>query len=120
MRYTSTRQLPDGPAKWSVCFLSKTCGTPRLRVPNTLSEPLPITAPTSPAPPPRAPGRTRRTRYTFEEAVLAGWADDSGMIVPESIPAVSAFKLQQWRGRSMSYAELAFEIFSLFVTTEVP
>jgi len=51
--------------------------------------------------------------------VLAGWADDDGMIVPESIPTVSPFKLQQWRGRSMSYAELAFEVFSLFVSTEV-
>ena len=37
-------------------------------------------------------------RYTFKEAVLAGWASDGGMILPEVVPTVTMEKLQRWRG----------------------
>ena len=36
-------------------------------------------------------------RLTFEEAVLAGWAPDGGMLLPEHIPRLSAVEMQQWR-----------------------
>ncbi len=49
----------------------------------------------------------------FQDAVLMGLADDGGLIIPESIPDVSA-KLAAWR--ELSYPQLAYEIISLFAT----
>ena len=42
-----------------------------------------------------------------------GLADDGGLIIPESIPDVSA-KLGEWR--ELAYPQLAYEIISLFAT----
>ncbi|WP_022669931.1 threonine synthase [Hippea alviniae] len=47
---------------------------------------------------------------SFIDAFLMGLADDGGLIVPEEIPSVELDKLQ-----SLSYTELAFEIFKLFI-----
>jgi threonine synthase len=47
----------------------------------------------------------------FQQAVMMGLADDGGLLVPESIPDV-ADRLARWRG--LSYADLAFEVLSLF------
>ncbi len=49
----------------------------------------------------------------FQDAVLMGLGDDGGLIIPESIPDVSG-KLDEWR--KLSYAELAFEVISLFAS----
>ena len=49
----------------------------------------------------------------FQDAVMMGLADDGGLIVPQQIPDVSD-RLADWSG--LSYAELAFEVISLFAT----
>ena len=49
----------------------------------------------------------------FCDILLEGLAPDGGLAVPETIPRVSADTLEQWR--SLSYAELATEILSLFI-----
>lgn len=54
----------------------------------------------------------------FIDAILMGLADDGGLLVPECIPQVSAETLKGWQ--SLSYVELATEIFSLFVNDEIP
>ena len=61
---------------------------------------------------------TRRPKdgklYTFEEAVLAGWADDGGMILPETLPILDASKLV-----GKSFEDVAFEVLRLF-TDNIP
>jgi len=49
----------------------------------------------------------------FKNAVMMGLADDGGLLLPESIPQISAEKLESWR--NLTYPELAFSIISLFV-----
>lgn len=51
-------------------------------------------------------------RRRFCEILLEGLAPDGGLYLPEVYPRVDAATLQRWRG--LSYAELAFEILSLF------
>ncbi|MCB1645136.1 MAG: threonine synthase [Pseudomonadales bacterium] len=53
------------------------------------------------------------TGISFRETVLMGLADDGGLLVPESVPDVSA-ELSSWQGKS--YSELALEIMSRFIT----
>ena len=50
---------------------------------------------------------------SFSEVLLMGLAPDGGLMLPERYPQVDAATLQRWR--NLSYAELAFEIMSLFV-----
>ena len=47
---------------------------------------------------------------SFIDAFLMGLADDGGLIVPEYVPKVELDRL-----KSLSYKELAFEIFKLFI-----
>ena len=49
----------------------------------------------------------------FCDILLGGLAPDGGLYLPESYPQV-ADRLAAWRG--LSYADLAFEILSLFIT----
>ena len=49
----------------------------------------------------------------FQDAVMTGLAPDGGLLLPESLPDVSD-KLAEWK--DLSYAELAFEVMSLFAT----
>jgi len=49
----------------------------------------------------------------FQDAVLMGLADDGGLLIPESIPAVAG-ELDRWA--AMSYGELAFEVLRLYAT----
>jgi threonine synthase len=49
----------------------------------------------------------------FCDIVLEGLAPDGGLYVPETYPQVSAAQLAQWR--TLSYAQLAFEILRLFI-----
>jgi len=54
------------------------------------------------------------TPQPFSDILLEGLAPDGGLAMPETIPQVSADTLEQWR--SLSYADLAYEVLSLFVT----
>lgn len=50
---------------------------------------------------------------SFSQVLLMGLAPDGGLMMPQSYPQVSADMLSKWR--SLSYAELAFEVMSLFI-----
>ena len=52
-------------------------------------------------------------RKRFCEILLEGLAPDGGLYLPESYPQVSAETLEKWR--NLSYADLAFEILSLYI-----
>jgi len=52
-------------------------------------------------------------RRRFCEILLEGLAPDGGLYLPEQYPKIDAALLAKWRG--LSYAELAFEILSLYV-----
>ncbi|MDH1525443.1 threonine synthase [Achromobacter mucicolens] len=50
----------------------------------------------------------------FSDILLEGLAPDGGLAVPQTLPQVSAETLESWRG--LPYADLAFEVLSLFAT----
>ena len=52
-------------------------------------------------------------RKRFCEILLEGLAPDGGLYLPETYPLVDDATLTRWRG--LAYADLAFEILSLFV-----
>ena len=52
-------------------------------------------------------------RKRFCDILLEGLAPDGGLYLPESYPQVDAATLVKWR--SLSYADLAFEILSLYI-----
>ena len=49
----------------------------------------------------------------FSDILLEGLAPDGGLYLPTHYPQVDAAALQRWRG--LSYAELAFEVLSLYI-----
>jgi threonine synthase len=49
----------------------------------------------------------------FTDILLEGLAPDGGLVVPQVLPKVSAETLAAWR--SLSYADLAFEVLALFI-----
>jgi threonine synthase len=49
----------------------------------------------------------------FSEILLEGLAPDGGLYLPQSYPRVDAATLARWRG--LPYAELAYEILSLYI-----
>jgi len=51
---------------------------------------------------------------SFCDILLGGLAPDGGLYLPESYPQVSKETLARWRG--LSYADLAFEVLSLYIT----
>jgi threonine synthase len=53
------------------------------------------------------------TQRGFSEILLEGLAPDGGLYLPVSYPKVDGETLQRWRG--LSYADLAFEILSLYI-----
>ena len=53
-------------------------------------------------------------RRGFADILLEGLAPDGGLYLPERYPRVDAATLARWRG--LPYAELAFEILSLYIT----
>ncbi len=57
--------------------------------------------------------RGDRTLRGFSEILLEGLAPDGGLYLPTHYPKVDAATLARWRG--LSYAELAFEILSLYI-----
>ncbi|HNI74770.1 MAG TPA: threonine synthase, partial [Accumulibacter sp.] len=50
---------------------------------------------------------------TFSEILLAGLAPDGGLYLPEDYPRISVGELDDWR--SLSYAELAFQVLRRFI-----
>ncbi|AEG93499.1 threonine synthase [Ramlibacter tataouinensis] len=52
-------------------------------------------------------------RKRFSEILLEGLAPDGGLYLPERYPRVDAATLSRWRG--LAYADLAFEILSLYI-----
>ena len=50
---------------------------------------------------------------SFTEILLGGLAPDGGLVVPDRYPAIDAATLESWR--SLSYADLAFEVLSRYV-----
>jgi threonine synthase len=52
-------------------------------------------------------------RKRFCQILLEGLAPDGGLYLPERYPRVDAATLEQWRG--LPYADLAFEILSLYI-----
>lgn len=54
--------------------------------------------------------------YTFEEAILSGWADDGGMILPEEIPTLTIDQLKEWK--ELSYRELMVAFLRLYISTK--
>jgi threonine synthase len=57
--------------------------------------------------------RGDRTERGFSEILLEGLAPDGGLYLPLHYPRVDDATLQRWR--AMSYADLAFEILSLYI-----
>jgi threonine synthase len=57
--------------------------------------------------------RGDQTERRFCEILLEGLAPDGGLYLPVGYPKIDAAKLARWRG--LSYAELAFEILSLYI-----
>jgi threonine synthase len=51
---------------------------------------------------------------SFSDIFLEVLAPDGGLAMPESLPQLGAQTLESWR--SLSYADLAFEVLSLFAT----
>jgi len=57
--------------------------------------------------------RGDQTPRRFCEILLEGLAPDGGLYLPERYPTVDRETLSRWR--QLSYAELAFEILSLYI-----
>ena len=57
--------------------------------------------------------RGDQTQRAFCEILLEGLAPDGGLYLPLAYPKVDTATLARWRG--LSYAELAFEILSLYI-----
>jgi len=62
--------------------------------------------------------RGKVTPIGFIDMFLMGLGDDGGLIVPETIPAVSDEQLEGWA--KLSYQELMYEVFSLYTNDEIP
>ena len=61
----------------------------------------------------RAAADTASDCKRFCEILLEGLAPDGGLYLPETYPQVNAATLEKWR--SLPYADLAFEILSLYI-----
>jgi len=57
--------------------------------------------------------RGDRTERGFSEILLEGLAPDGGLYLPVSYPKIDGPTLERWR--TLSYADLAFEILSLYI-----
>ncbi len=57
--------------------------------------------------------RGKSTPIGFSDAVMMGLARDGGLLLPETIPQISAEKMKLWQ--QCTYQQLATEILSLFI-----
>mmetsp|Transcript_15184 Transcript_15184/g.17195 ORF Transcript_15184/g.17195 Transcript_15184/m.17195 type:complete len:492 (-) Transcript_15184:908-2383(-) len=53
--------------------------------------------------------------YSFQEALISGWASNGGMLLPVDVP-----KLDMQRCKTLSYPELCYEVLALFSEGEIP
>lgn len=61
----------------------------------------------------------KREWLSFEEVVLKGPASDGGLFIPEEIPSLPEDWVSKWK--DFSFEELAFEVFSLYISpSEIP
>ena len=60
--------------------------------------------------------RSNARVYSFGDAVLAGWADDGGMLWPTHVPKLSRATLASWA--QLSYPELCATLLKLFVPAD--
>ena len=58
--------------------------------------------------------RGNTPKMQFSDVLLMGLAPDGGLMLPETYPQISRETLDKWR--TLGYADLAFEIMSLFAT----
>ena len=59
------------------------------------------------------------TGLTFEDALLSGYAEDGGILLPEDIPHLSSDTIKSWS--RLSYPELVYEIACRFISEdEIP
>ena len=67
---------------------------------------------------PQAPELTLReaAQFSFEDVVLKGLASDGGLFIPEEIPSLRSDWRTKWR--NYTFQELAYEIFSLYISPE--
>lgn len=54
------------------------------------------------------------TPASYGEILLEGLATDGGLVVPETVPTVSAVQIESWRG--LSYPELAAKVLGFYAT----
>ena len=54
--------------------------------------------------------------YTFEEAIMAGWAEDGGMLMPVDSPRVSRDTLRAWA--TLSYPQLVMAFLKMYVDAD--
>ena len=57
--------------------------------------------------------RGDKTERSFCEILLEGLAPDGGLYLPKYYPRINGFTMLRWRG--LSYADLAYEILSLYI-----
>lgn len=57
--------------------------------------------------------RGQMPEKSFTEVLVMGLAPDGGLVVPSYLPQLNSETLKQWE--TLSYPDLAFEIFSLFI-----
>jgi len=61
-----------------------------------------------------SPTLAGRRKYTFEQAIFSGWAEDGGMIMPACVPLLSASQLKALS--TASYPVLCYEVMRLFIS----
>lgn len=62
---------------------------------------------------------TKSRKLSFEEVVTKGLANDGGLFIPEEIPSLPSDWASKWQ--HLSFDDLAFEIFSLYISSsEIP
>ena len=62
--------------------------------------------------------RGQSAPQAFCDILLGGLAPDGGLYLPETYPQVTRVELDAWR--QLSYADLAYEILSKFITAIPP
>lgn len=55
-------------------------------------------------------------KFSFEEALLSGYAKDGGILIPEHIPKINSNTLKAWAG--VSYPVLVKNICRLFIPVD--
>ncbi|XP_075263486.1 threonine synthase-like 2 [Convolutriloba macropyga] len=57
-----------------------------------------------------------KSTWSFQDAVLSGWAPDGGMLMPDLLPSFSRQDLQAWS--KLTYPDLGLQLFKLMLSDE--